>query len=89
MQDDLYQKMQPCKNFQIFDDGEGPLETGARFPHWLRAQPSFFCACGLVEVEEREKGEVRSFLPVTYFYASKFQELIPIMISHLETGVCF
>lgn len=49
---------------------------------------AFFCACGLVEVEEEGKGRGQELI-VTYFHASKFQELIPIMISHLEAGVCF
>lgn len=33
LQDDLYQKMQPCRNFQIFDDGEGPLKLGLLVSH--------------------------------------------------------
>lgn len=81
--------MQPCKNFQIFDDGEGPLNWGCWFhiPIMSNSQ-AFFCACGLVEVEEEGKGRGQELI-VTYFHASKFQELIPIMISHLEAVVCF
>lgn len=40
-------------------------------------------ACGLVGVEEEGKGRGQELI-VTHFQASKFQESIPIMISHFE-----
>lgn len=47
------------------------------------SQP-FFCACGLVGVEEEGEGRGQELI-VTHFHASEFQESIPIMISHFES----
>lgn len=71
--------MQPCRNLQIFADGEGPLKwAGVIFLLWLI---NLFCVCGLVGPEEERKGRGQELI-VTHVHVSKFQELIPIMISH-------
>lgn len=62
---------------------EKALWNGVGFIFWLLLIAKLFCACGLVGVEEKGKGRGQELI-VTHFHASKFQKLIPIMISHFE-----
>lgn len=60
--------------------GRRPFEPGAGFTFWLWLLANPICACGLVRLEEG-KGRGQELI-VTHIHRSKFQELIPIMISH-------